>query len=508
MGAPSNRTTESLFGDTQTPSSIKDALRKGDLESAKVALTEKSLPSLDNYYTFTRDEKGNLVYTVREDLDLDAERAKELKELIPLIELAARRGQLNSSFIADTLSTSQAGRRMSKFDAVTNASALMFHEAEVMNRQVTMVTAYKLALEKFDGDTQKAAEEAVRETQLINGGATLETGPRYARSNIGRVALMYKAYGIQMYYTMFKSGRQAVENFFPGDDAKSKTLRDEALKQLAGVHLSALFFAGAQGLPLYGAVAMLYDMFKEDYEEDADTVLRQYLDSDVLFKGALSEITGVDVSQRVKLTDLLFEADRFNSDPSPEEEFAHLFGGPAWSIYSRGREGIDKLRKGEIERGVEDLMPGAVRNAYKAVVRYPRDEGILTRRGDPIYDDITSGELLTQLMGFPPVEYTRQADETSAGKRIDVAASGKRRDLLRNYYVALRFGDTEGMSDVFNEIMEFNKSSAVQRDPKKAIGPDTIERSMIGHMTRSAEMHNGTTLSPYMKAAVDAQGFL
>ena len=128
---------------------------------------------------------------------------------------------------------------MSKFDAVTNASALMFHEAEVMNRQVTMVTAYKLALEKFDGDTQKAAEEAVRETQLINGGATLETGPRYARSNIERVALMYKAYGIQMYYTMFKSGRQAVENFFPGDDAKSKTLRDEALKQLAGVHLSA-----------------------------------------------------------------------------------------------------------------------------------------------------------------------------------------------------------------------------------------------------------------------------
>ncbi len=508
MGAPSNRTTESLFGDTQTPSSIKDALRKGDLESAKVALTEKSLPSLDNYYTFTRDEKGNLVYTVREDLDLDKKRVDELKELIPLIELAARRGQLNSSFIADTLSTSQAGRRMSKFDAVTNASALMFHEAEVMNRQVTMVTAYKLALKKFDGDTQKAAEEAVRETQLINGGATLETGPRYARSNIGRVALMYKAYGIQMYYTMFKSGRQVVENFFPGDDAKSKTLRDEALKQLAGVHLSALFFAGAQGLPLYGAVAMLYDMFKEDYEEDADTVLRQYLDSDVLFKGALSEITGVDVSQRVKLTDLLFEADRFNSDPSPEEEFAHLFGGPAWSIYSRGREGIDKLRKGEIERGVEDLMPGAVRNAYKAVIRYPRDEGILTRRGDPIYDDISNGELLTQLMGFPPVEYTRQADETSAGKRIDVAASGKRRDLLRSYYVALRFGDTEGMSDVFNEIMEFNKSSAVQRDPKKAIGPDTIERSMIGHMTRSAEMHNGTTLSPYMKAAVDAQGFL
>jgi hypothetical protein len=312
-----------------------------------------------------------------------------------------------------------------------------------------------------------------------------------------------------MYYTMFKSGRQAIENFFPGNDAKSRALRNEALKQLAGVHLSALFFAGVQGLPLYGAASMLIDMFREDYEEDTDTMLRQYLDSDVLFKGALSEITGVDVSQRVKLTDLLFEADRFNSDPSPEEEIAHLFGGPAWSIYSRGRDGIDKLREGEIERGIEDLMPGAVRNAYKAVIRYPRDEGILTRRGDPIYDDLTAGDLATQLLGFPPVDYTREADETSTAKRLDIAASAKRRDLLRRYYVAKRFGDREGMRDARQAMREFNKSSAVRRDRQKRITGDTIDRSIRGHQTRSAEMHNGTTLSPYMKRTVDSgEGFL
>jgi hypothetical protein len=516
MGSPTNKDIATLVGDARTPRSIREALRKGDLNAAREALKDKALPSLDNYYTFSRDKDGKVSYEVRKDLDIDKERADELKDLLPLMELASRRGQLNSSFIADTLSTSQAGRKMSKADAVTNASALMFHEAEVMNRQVTMVTAYKLALKKLAGNNkptteqqQQAAEEAVRETQLINGGATLETGPRYAREGLGRIALMYKAYGIQMYYTMFKSGRQAIENFFPGNDAKSRALRNEALKQLAGVHLSALFFAGVQGLPLYGAVSMLIDMFREDYEEDTDTMLRQYLDSEVLFKGALSEITGVDVSQRVKLTDLLFEADRFNSDPSPEEEIAHLFGGPAWSIYSRGREGIDKLRQGEIERGIEDLMPGAVRNAYKAVVRYPRDEGILTRRGDPIYDDLTVGDLATQLLGFPPVDYTRQADETSTAKRLDIAASAKRRDLLRRYYVAKRFGDREGMRDARQAMREFNKSSAVRRDRQKRITGDTIDRSMRGHETRSIEMHNGTTLSPYMKRAVDSgEGFL
>ncbi len=509
MGSPTNKDIATLVGDARTPRSIREALRKGDLNAAREALKDKAMPSLDNYYTFSRDKDGKVSYEVRKDLNIDKERADELIDLLPLMELAARRGQLNSSFIADTLSTSQAGRKMSKMDAVTNASALMFHEAEVMNRQVTMVAAYKLALKKFNGDKKKAAEEAVRETQLINGGATLETGPRYARESLGRIALMYKAYDIQMYYTMFKSGRQAVENFFPGNDAKSRELRNEALKQLAGVHLSALFFAGVQGLPLYGAVSMLIDMFREDYEEDTDTMLRQYLDSEVLFKGALSEITGVDVSQRVKLTDLLFEADRFNSDPSPEEEIAHLFGGPAWSIYARGREGIDKLREGEIERGIEDLMPGAVRNAYKAVIRYPRDEGILTRRGDPIYDDLTNGDLLTQLLGFPPVDYTRQADETSTAKRLDIAASAKRRDLLRRYYVAKRFGDREGMRDARQSMREFNESRAVRRDRQKRITGDTIDRSIRGHETRSAEMHNGTTLSPYMKRTVDSgEGFL
>ena len=508
MGSPKNRTSESLFGDEQTPRSVKDALMKGDLNAARAALADSAMPSIENYYTITRDAEGRPTYTVRKDLDLDADRVKELEEMIPLVTLAERRGQLNSSFIADTLSTSEAGRKMSFMDRVTNASAFMFHEAEVMNRQVTMMTAYKLALEKFDGDKQKAAEQAIYETQQINGGATLETGPRLARQGIGRVALMYKTYGIQMYYTMLKSARQLAKNIAPGDDAQSRALRAEAFKQLAGVHLSALFFAGVQGLPLYGAVAMLHDLLKEDYEEDADTALRGYLDNDALFKGALSEITGLDMSQRVKLTDLLFEADRFNSDPSPEEEFAHLFGGPAWSVYSRGRKGVDKIADGELLAGMEDMLPGAVRNMYRAVYKYPHDEGILTRRGDPIYDDITNGDLLAQLIGFPPTEYTRAAEETSAAKRLDVAAQAARRKILKRYYIALRFGDSEGALEALDDMNEFNQSEAIQLNPAAFISADTIERSLRRHMTTTAKMHNGVLLSPYVKTAADQEGYL
>ena len=504
-----------LFGSSYVPHAREDF--SNDPQEGKKFSERYTIPSLDNYYTRKTEEDGTVTYSVRTDLDIPAERKEELKRIRPLIQLAAKRGELNTSFLAETLSVDQSGRETSFLDKLTNASALMFHTAEVMNRQTAMVMAYNLELDRLtNGDPeeataaqqQEAAEQALYDTQQINGGATLETGPRYARAGLGRVALMYKGYGIQMYYTMFKTGKQLIQNMFPGDNVESRALRNQAFKQLAGIHLSAVFFAGLQGLPLYGAVSMIYDMFQDDYEEDADEALRSYLDNDVLYKGVLSEVTGLDVSQRVKLTDLLFEADKFNTDPSPEESFGHYFGGPAWSVTSRGIEGFNEIMDGEFERGMESMLPGAVRNAYKGLIRYPRDEGILTRRGDPIYDDITTGDILTQILGFPPVGYTRQIEETSAAKGMESAARDKRSKLMKRYYIATRFGDSQEAREVMKEIAEFNREDIIRVDPKLRISPESIERSMRRHRTTTAKMHNGVLLSPYMKSAVESVGYL
>ena len=470
-------------------------------------------PSLDNYYVRTATEDGGSKFSIRTDLDIPNDKRRQLERILPLIKLAADRGELNTSFLAETLSVDQSGRETGFWDKVTNLSAVMFHNAEIMNRQTTMVAAYELELSKLAKgreptlkQKQAAAEEALYQTQQINGGATLETGPRLARKGLGRVALMYKSYGIQMYYTMLKTAKEMSDAAFAGDTAAAKT----AFKQLAGIHLSALLFAGVQGLPLYGAVSMIYDMFQEDYEEDADTALRSYLDNDILYKGLLSEVTGLDVSQRVKLTDLLFEADRFNSDPSPEESFLHLFGGPAWSVGSRFYEGAQEFIEGEnMERGAESMMPGALRNLYKAVIRYPRDEGILTRRGDPIYDDLTFGDITTQILGFPPVKYTRQIEEASAAKGMEAAARDKRAKLLKRYYIARRFGDYEEARRMRRAMNEFNRTNVVtRRDPSLRITSDTIDRSMRRHETTSAKMVNGILLSPYMSREVKETGYL
>ena len=308
-----------------------------------------------------------------------------------------------------------------------------------------------------------------------------------------------------MYYKMLKTAWEGTKAAYGGDTEAAKV----AFKQLAGVHMSALLLAGVQGLPLYGAATMIYDMLVGDEsEEDFETFVRRSLDNEMLYKGVLSEVTGLDVSKRVALTNLLFEADRFNSNPSPEESFMHFFGGPAWSVGSRAWESFEDVWRGEdMERAFEGMVPGAVRNAYRALVRYPRDEGILTRRGDPMYDDITGGQLLAQLLGFPPTEYMNNMEESSKAKRINDAAANKRRRLLKRYYVAMRFGDFMEANNVRLEMAEFSGSRAVQQDPKLAITPEVIDRSMKAHARTTTKMHNGVLLSPAMRASVEAEGF-
>ena len=536
MGSPSNKPAETLFGDNTTPASVREALREGGVGQALEAMQDKALKSIDNYYTFTRDSDGSLVFSVREDLNLPKDTVTRLDNLKPLIELAARRGQLNSSFLAETLNVDQSGRKQSVPDVVTNISALMFHEAEVMNRQVTLITAYDLALNKLTGgekptfkQQQQAAEEAIYETQQINGGATLETGPRFAREGVLRVALMYKNYGIQMYYTMLKTGKEALDiarasfardleskNIAAGMNletakaaasAAADAFRSDAAKQLAGVHLSALFFAGVQGIPIYGAVTMLADMFfLGDDDEEADFYVRRAIDNELLYRGLVSELSGFDVAQRVKLTDLLFEADRFNSNPSPEEELAHLVGGPAWSVYSRGRKGIDKIVEGDLVRGIEDLLPGAVRNAMQAV-RFGIEGGIRTRRGDFMYDDITAGDLIAKVFGFPPNEYTKAMDETSAAKRMSDRDIARRANLSKKLFIARRYADFEAEEDIRREIDEFNASSAVARNPDLFIDGEFLDRSFSRHQSTSVKMHNGVLLPKKVKAIVEEDGF-
>ena len=393
-------------------------------------------------------------------------------------------------------------------DNASVLSAWLFNHAEQLNRQVTLMASFNLALDSVTGgkankaseaQIEEAVRQAIYDTQKTNGGTFLETAPSLAREGIGRVALMYKNYGLQMYLTMFQTAKIAFDSdkgrlFGPEGSPERKA----AWKQLIGMHGSALFFAGIQGIPLYGAVKLMVNLFLlDEEEEDFDTIVRQYM-GEGWYKGAITQFAGIDVAGRMALTGLLIQENRYNNNPSLEETIGFYAGGPALSVANRLYRGGSDLLAGETQRGMESILPAGVTNAYRAAFgRYAQQGGAFTRRNDPIYDDVTNGELLMWGLGFPPTEYTFRQEQNSITKRIDIAVNKKRSALNKKYYVASRMGDYSEMMQVYKDMLKFNK-----RHPEAAITPDSINRSMKRHAETTENMHNGASFSTTYGAAV------
>jgi hypothetical protein len=494
--------------------------------------------SIDEYYDINLDTD---VYTIKPSMikkiqktskDKEAADAKiaEMERMIPLVKAANNRGQVYHSEIKDQLRATEGTSKnpaLKMLDKVSMMSAVMFSTAERFNRQTTLTMSYNLVLDKIDAihkskknekyysavdakfidvptsseaRMEYAAKEALYLTQETNGGSVLETAAGYSQQGIGRVALMYKSYGLQMYYSMLKAGKIAADNAF-AKDAEGKQLRNMALKQVAGIHGTAVFFAGVQGAPLYGAISMIADLFfLDDEEDDFDTAVRKHI-GEGWYKGAVTELTGVDVAGRVRLTGLLLQENRFNKDASLEENLAFYLGGPALSTANRLYRGLEDLRSGDIgsvERGIENLFPAGLTNAWRNTVgRNVREGGIKTRRQDPIYDDMTVGDFAAQALGFPPAEYTFRQEQTARNKGVEQAIVTKRTRLTKQFYIANRMGDVESMNRLIDEMVEHNN-----RHPVEAITPQQIMKSFESHMQTSAKMHNGVTINPLMQYAI------
>lgn len=460
----------------------------------QVSVDAQAAPAIDNYYEI--DSKNN--FKVRDGLKLSPKLMKEVEELLPLVETLTENGQLHRSLLADTIGLKDAYKDKTPWERMNAIAAFLFHQSDQFNRQITAVAAYKLELARLNKENpgmslverrKTAAEISLYETQLTNGGTVLETAPRIAQQGVGRVAMMYKSYGIAINYLLLRTARSAVNNLF----ADNKKDRDIAFKQLVGVFGSTVFLAGVQGLPLFGIYTMIANLFYDDDEDDAETRVRKAI-KEGWYKGALAEYGGIDISERIGLTNLIFQANRFSKDPSFEEQVAYVLGGPALSVATRFGRGVKDLAEGDVIRGVEGMVPTALTNLIKGTFRYPSEGGIMTRRGDPIYDDISTGELMAQSLGFAPSAYTFRQEQNAAVKGIDIATNKLRSKLHKQYYLAVRMSDYSEMQDIMKEIRKFNR-----KHPTYVITFDSIRKSMAKHMDTSAKMHNGISISTGMR---------
>lgn len=422
---------------------------------------------------------------------------EELRWLAPLHKVAMERGQLRHSQTQDVLNMDETDSLWAK---VNNWQGMFLRYGENINREVTLVAAYKLALEDSakakgvsidklsDAEKLEIAKDAIFTGEMTNGGIAAAAAPRIAQSDVGAVAFMYKRYGMTMYYLQFKLARQALK------DADPK-VRKEAMRQMAGIVGTAAVFSGVRGLPMFGLVAMIYNLFKGEDEDDLETATRKAMPY-WMSRGLVNSIAGIEFGGRTAQTDLMFR-DPLNAEDLPLiQRWAETFGGPAVGLVMRWDKGIEKINDGQFERGLEQLLPSAVSNVFKAT-RYAT-EGARTLRGDPITGEIGPWNVFAQGFGFAPAEVIRQQEETSRRKRLDKEANQTRSKLLKKYNMAMRQGDADEMIDLLQDMSKFSI-----KHPQFKIDGNTLKNSRAQFERTTTTMYHGVSISKPMRAEIE-----
>ncbi|MAK41327.1 MAG: hypothetical protein CL997_01385 [Euryarchaeota archaeon] len=508
---------------------------------------------LENYYNY--DPKTD-TYKVKTEAFRGY--GDDLEKLKPLVTLLRRRGLLTVSAIDQqfaqqertTVPPRQAGafdvestfadykrkangdvrtstlKNISNFsDKLVSLSGVMFSGAEKISRQATLIATYLLEIDRIqakksrtkdaklnDADYEKAVNEAVYVMQETNGASFRESAPPLTRKAWAAMAMMYKTFGLQMYYLQFKQMLTVINSTFRNRKGATQADIDEMRRQRKAAMYFAigntavgLFLSGVVGNTFYGAVQMVYDSmmemgFLDDEDEsrnykDFNRYVRELLGNDTLYRGFIAEAFGINAGDRMRLSSLIIQEDKFRRDMSFPEQAFNIIGGPAASVALKMGRAAASAYDRDYMRAVEQAMPTGFANIIKATGRY-RTEGARTRDNQIILDDITNGELAAQLFGFAPMRLVRIQELTGERKYIERTIVKKRNDLTSAYSDAYFNNDKDKMARLITKMAKFNRQH--KRDfPDYQITKGTLKRSRIAkERIRDKYSHNGVRVDP------------
>jgi hypothetical protein len=294
---------------------------------------------------------------------------------------------------------------------------------------------------------------------------------------------MYRSFAFRQMYVQVKTLYDATMN-------DEKSVRDAARKFGSTVLLTSGALVGVQGMPLFGPVALLINVlaapFVDDEEEEkfVQNMLRSNLDP-LIYEGLPNALFNMNVSERGSLTDLLARDTNLPDDASFAETVAAHLGGPAFGSIERAWRGVGLIEQGEIQRGVESMIPVAMSNVLKSI-RFATDGAIETLRDDKVVE-ISPIAVVSQFMGFTPADYARTMEFKSVQAGVDRRIGERKSNLYAAAYTAFRMGDSAGLAQVMQKMIEFN-----QQYPGEAIKNEDFQQSMRTRARNSAAMMGGT----------------
>jgi hypothetical protein len=382
---------------------------------------------------------------------------------------------------------------MSKTEKAKVAAASMtfglLHSADRMAREIVWIASYRLNRKK--GKTfEEAVDQAVIDTNESQGNFSEYAKPAIMKVPGGRLALQFMTFALNIMVLL-------IRNFYRMIAGLNGEGRAEAFKIFFGVLSSTTLIAGVTGLPFYGVVMALLSFAWEDKERpqelkdlDRDTWFTQvYLPeilgdvtvagyklgdlSELVSKGVLNKLTGLDFSSRTSLNNMFFRDIKETQSPR-EEVIARALerAGPAANMVLNWADAYDAFQQGDTQKGIEKIAPAIARNIIVAN-KYAK-EGAKDNKGAVIAkpEAFDKWDYYGQAIGFRSAPLANAQAVNFKLTAIEKRIENERTDLLNNLDRAYRNKDIKEYAKINKDINErFNRMY-----PSKRI--DEIEKSL------------------------------
>ena len=485
----------------------------GFMEAGKALMAATRLYSSSGFSRTVTDINGQ---QVTENAMLSVEnlvnsgRAPQYTELVKRLK---ELGFLQTSTARDALEASNMpSADPSKIKTLAEKTALyssfMFHHAERMNREVTAVAAYDLEMQRLKDPSKMTAAEreftpeqkeaqaidkAIRMVEFTHGAGHAESGPSISQSSLGKVLTVFKRFAFTMYYMLFDTIRRSLP--VPADaTSEQREMAMAARRQLVGIYGMSALFAGVKGVPLYWIAEAAYNAFADDDEEQFDEVMRRYL-GEFFFKGPVNYLTNLGIADRVGWTDLIYRDQKGDkADASVLSQFLENILGAPYAVVNNIFRGQELIAEGQFSRGVETMLPVALKNVMKGF-RYATEDA-RTLRGDMV-GEVNGYNAAMQVLGFAPADLLTKYEENAYIKGKEEATVGQAKKLLKQYYVAMNMGDQERMDAIEDKLFELG-----DKYPELNISGDTINRSVRARDSISKDMYQGIEINKRMRESL------
>jgi hypothetical protein len=485
-------------------------------------------------------ETGNITYTAP---SLASSRmAKDDPNLNRAFQEAIEKYNLfsltNTSVINNTQKTPESaseGALGATTRFAVNTMSALFTGSERISREITFAMTFNLEFAKtgnFDGAVQKA----VAVTNETLGRYDNQARPRILRNSFGRTVGQFKMYSVfqtswfvRNATTVFREGLLASEG-------------RAAMERLSGVLIMGGLFHGLVGMPMYSLICdtidVVLDTFGDEEEKEerrlsnpltasnSNLRFRQFLEdnfgeitmpgldnrqhslAEVLEKGPISALTDINIGSRTSF-DGMWWRDAKPSNTVTEAVLNNLIAnlGPGVSTGINVIGGIEDLYNGEIQRGLEKLVPAFFRGSL--VASRLAEEGAETRGGTKLLErsEINDLNLIAATLGYQSTRIARIQESNFAYKKEMVEADKKRDALIRNFNNIV-LDDTVDEAKLAKALENISKHN--QRYPAKryAILPGTLSKSLENAAKKRGRTIRGQympeDLAPYLAPATRA----